>query len=78
MIRMILALLAGLLLGVGVTDTAYAAPVGPSVTCTEDMACWRAWMGNGQVGPNAPAYMFLPSGPEWDALAPAFGYRMED
>ncbi|GEM31162.1 hypothetical protein NN3_21690 [Nocardia neocaledoniensis NBRC 108232] len=74
MIRMILALLAGLLLGVGVTDTAYAAPVEPSVTCTEDMPCWRAWMGDGQVGPMAPPYMFLPSGPEWDALAPLYGY----
>lgn len=77
MIRMILALLAGLVLGTATAEAAYAvAPEfeAPITRCTEDMPCWRAWMGNGEVGPNAPAYMFLPSGPEWDAIAPMLGY----
>lgn len=45
--------------------------------CVEDMPCWRAWMEDGQVGPSAPAYMFLPEGALFDALAPLFGYRAD-
>ncbi|MGW6424009.1 hypothetical protein ACWF82_15135 [Nocardia sp. NPDC055053] len=70
MIRILFAVLAALVFGTG---TAYAAPA-DMTACTEDMACWRVWMGDATYGPNAPAYMFLPSGPEWDALAPALGY----
>lgn len=80
-------------LGMAATQPAYADPARfdtPTLTipwgeeipvrhgCEEDMPCWRWWMGDGMVGPNPPAYLFLPYGPEFDKLAPFYGYEPED
>jgi len=72
---MVGAFLGGITFGQHPSARAYVAAV--EFDCTEDMPCWRAWHGNGNVGPDAPAYMFLPEGAWFDALAPLFGYVSE-
>lgn len=49
----------------------------PIKRCTEDMPCWRVWMGNGTFGPDAPAYMFLPEYVTDPAVLAAFGYQAD-
>lgn len=46
----------------------------PKLSCEEDMPCWRVWMGDAEFSPEAPLYMFMPEGHNWDQLAPLFGY----
>jgi hypothetical protein len=66
----------GLVVG-SVMNSVQAPQVSAAQQCEEDMPCWRVWMGNGTYGPNTPAYMFLPEGPQWDAQAHLFGYVNE-
>ncbi|MGW6624226.1 hypothetical protein ACWF99_23680 [Nocardia sp. NPDC055002] len=70
----IIAAILALFVGFGCLEAAPAAFETPEVSCQEDEPCWRWYMGNGTPGPDAPPYMWLPEGSEWDAIAPLYGY----
>lgn len=59
-------------------EAEFCTPATDVLECQEDAPCWRWWMGNrSAVASPETLYMWLPFGPQFDALAPLFGYRAD-